>query len=137
MKIIVNRCFGGFGLSPKAISEYLKLKGKECHFYKLDYNIEVYRKISIEHASTYDTSLTKDLGQEVPHNWDYIKPYYFYYNNIERNDPDLVKVVESIGVEEASGKMALLEVVEIPDDVQWEIDNYDGSETIHEVHRSW
>lgn len=137
MKIIVNRCFGGFGLSPKAISEYLKLKGKECHFYKQDYGKKVYRKISTEDASSYDTSLTKDLGQEVSANWDDINPYYFYYNNIERNDPDLVKVVESIGVEEASGEMAELEIVEIPDDVQWEIDEYDGSETIHEVHRSW
>ena len=29
------------------------------------------------------------------------------------------------------------EAGEIPDDVEWEIDDYDGIETIHEVHRSW
>ena len=28
-------------------------------------------------------------------------------------------------------------IIEIPDDIEWEIDNYDGIESIHEKHRSW
>jgi len=27
--------------------------------------------------------------------------------------------------------------VEVPDDVVWTIENYDGMETIHEKHRTW
>ena len=30
-----------------------------------------------------------------------------------------------------------LAVVEIPDDVEWEINEYDGWESIHEKHRVW
>lgn len=56
--------------------------------------------------------------------------------DIERNDPNLVKVVESLG-EEANGQFSRLKVVEIPDDIEWFIDDYDGVETIHEKHRIW
>jgi hypothetical protein len=39
--------------------------------------------------------------------------------------------------EEANDQFAKLEIVEIPDGVEWQIDEYDGYESIHEVHRSW
>ena len=32
---------------------------------------------------------------------------------------------------------AELKIVEVPDDVVWEIDEYDGLESISEVHRRW
>jgi hypothetical protein len=60
------------------------------------------------------------------------------YSN-KRDDPKLVEAVEKLGSKAASGRFAYLMVVEIPDDVgnNWFIDEYDGSETIHENHRSW
>ena len=30
-----------------------------------------------------------------------------------------------------------MKVVEIPDDISWEISDYDGWETVEEIHRSW
>jgi len=57
------------------------------------------------------------------------------YDNDVRTDKDLIEIVETIG-KEASGRFARLEVVEIPDDVNWEIQEYDGYESIHEIHRS-
>ena len=56
--------------------------------------------------------------------------------DIERTDPNLIKVVENLG-EEANGPSSRLKVVEIPDDVDWYIEDYDGVETIHEKHRIW
>lgn len=88
-KVVVNRCFGGFGLS-KAAYKFMGMK------------------------------------------WD----GYGHGSEIERDDPKLVEAVEKLG-NEANGMFAELEVVEIPDDVEWEIDEYDGNETIDEVHRSW
>jgi hypothetical protein len=44
--------------------------------------------------------------------------------------------VEDLG-DKASNWAAKLEVVEIPDGVEWEIDEYDGIETVDEKHRSW
>jgi hypothetical protein len=59
-----------------------------------------------------------------------------YDKDVPRDDPELVKVVEELG-DAANGRFAQLEVVEIPADVDWFIDEYDGSESIHEKHRSW
>lgn len=55
---------------------------------------------------------------------------------LERIDKDLISVIEELG-EEANDEYSKLKIVEIPDGVQWEIDDYDGWETIEEVHRVW
>ena len=47
------------------------------------------------------------------------------YYDIERNNQHLVRVVEELG-DSASGRFAELKVVDIPDDVEWQIDEYDG-----------
>ena len=56
--------------------------------------------------------------------------------DIERDDPKLVAVVESMG-DKATGRDSNLKIVEIPDDVQYFIDEYDGIECIRENHRVW
>ena len=53
-----------------------------------------------------------------------------------RVDKDLIEVIESLG-NKADGFCANLKVVEIPDGIDWEIDEYDGLEKINEAHRSW
>ena len=65
------------------------------------------------------------LKSPVEYNWD-----------IERNDPVLVEVVEALG-SYANGKFADLKVVEVPDDVKWIIEDYDGVEWVAETHRTW
>ena len=59
-----------------------------------------------------------------------------YDFNIKRNDPILVEIVEQLG-EAADGDYAKLKVVDIPDDVPWTIEEYDGAEWIAEKHRTW
>lgn len=56
--------------------------------------------------------------------------------DVERNDPALIEVVERLG-RRANGSFADLKIVEIPDGVEWEIDEYDGSERVAEKHRTW
>lgn len=90
MKIVINTCYGGFGLSSEALAEYNELSGNNV---KYDFKIP-------------------------------------------RDDLWLVEVVEKMG-EYANGSFASLSVVEIPDGVNWEIDEYDGIEHIAEVHRTW
>ena len=69
--------------------------------------------------------------------------YTLYYDikesrvrNIARSHPLLVDVVEELG-SKAWGDNAELKVVEIPEDVEWEIIEYDGREHIAEQHRKW
>lgn len=60
----------------------------------------------------------------------------FSMYEIPRDDADLVAVVEQWGAT-ANGDYARLKVVEIPADVKWQIEEYDGMEYIVEVHRTW
>jgi hypothetical protein len=55
---------------------------------------------------------------------------------LSRNDPDLVAAVEELGAD-ASSRYAELKVVDVPDEVDWYISEYDGLEEVHERHRSW
>lgn len=59
-----------------------------------------------------------------------------YDGEIPRDNPQLISVVRALG-ESASGPYARLKIVEVPDDVQWTIHEYDGSEWVAEVHRTW
>lgn len=61
------------------------------------------------------------------------KPFRY---DVERNDPILVEVVETLG-NKANNSHSKLKVVEIPDDVDWVIQDYDGREWIAEKHRTW
>jgi len=60
-----------------------------------------------------------------------------YDREISRNDEALVQTVEELGSDKASGRFADLKIVNIPDGVEWEIDEYDGMEKVAEVHRTW
>lgn len=57
--------------------------------------------------------------------------------NAYRSDKRLIKAIEKIGNKESSGDLAKIVIVEIPDGIDFEIENYDGMESIHEKHRSW
>jgi len=59
------------------------------------------------------------------------------YGEIERNNPFLVEVVEQLGKKANGGGVANLKVVEIPEDVKWYVEEYDGYERVAEQHRTW
>ena len=119
MKIVINKCYGGFSLSDKAY-KYLIAKGVPLH----------------DEASF--NSAIKDL---VIYKWNknsrLLGKYFdFFFRSTNRNHPLLIEVVESLK-ENASGRCAQLEIVEIPDDVEYKIEEYDGKEWIAEKHRTW
>lgn len=136
MELVINRCFGGFGLSPLAVKEYLKRKGSDCFIYE-DNNYgtgKLYVKVEIEKASIFAIYATKDLGETTT--WEEIQKHYFYPKYINRADLDLIEVVKKLG-KKANGMCSDLRIVEIPDGTDWEISEYDGLETVEEKHRSW
>lgn len=138
MKVVINTCYGGFGLSPKAYKKYLELQGRECYFF--GHNLKersIYRPVTLENAPKEFCLYVFD----VPNPNDYeenelYKDHYIYSRDLERNDPILVQVVEELG-EESSGNYARLKIVEIPDGVDYEIEEYDGTEWVAETHRTW
>jgi len=145
MKVVVNRCFGGFGLSNKATKMLANLKGKECYFYKqVGYSLnnddeDLYIKVDEKERDSFISTVNKDYGEKTNsfNNEDYDLGFDKYsYGKEFRIDKDLIKVIETLG-NDADGNYASLDIVEIPNDIEWEINEYDGSETIEEVHRSW
>jgi len=67
--------------------------------------------------------------------WKYWQEDWSYYD-IERNDQYLVRVVEELG-DDANGRFAELKIVDIPDEVEWQLEEYDGLEWVAEKHRIW
>jgi len=57
-------------------------------------------------------------------------------HEVLRNDPKLIKIVEESG-QKAGGPLSSLKVVEIPDGVNWVLEEYDGAEWVAEAHRTW
>ena len=55
---------------------------------------------------------------------------------LQRDDPVLIQVIEELGPD-ASGRYAELKIVEIPAEVNWIIEEYDGKEWVAEKHRIW
>ena len=98
-RVVLNCCYGGFGLSEEAISLY--------------------------HHLTTGISETDDR---------------LYFFDIQRDDPILLQIIDTIGLEVASGPFCKLGIVEIPDDIPtdgWIVMDYDGREWVAEVHRTW
>ena len=132
--IVINRCYGGFGISDTAFERYLDLKGITWYKGESSIGTSVYYTVPVEeYEALYEVCkarpVSPDRFKEV-HGLS-LSPY-----DIERNDPILVQVVEEMG-EESWAKYAELKIVEVPDDVVWEIDEYDGLESISEAHRRW
>lgn len=75
-----------------------------------------------------------ELG--VPRSNQLYYPDCSYAFDDDRANPRLVACVEKLG-DAANGHCAKLRVIEIPDGVEWEIDEYDGHEQVREKSRCW
>jgi hypothetical protein len=160
MKVVINKCYGGFSLSPRAVKRLAELNGRECYFFKSSFDPN-------DPTATKYTPLTLAQAQadrlffsafDIPNPEEVIGPmtrdanglfrtYNLRYaehalDNIpsKRDDPKLIQVVEELGGGHrtgASGQCADLEIVEIPDGIDYEIEEYDGMEHVAESHRTW
>jgi hypothetical protein len=115
MKVAINRCFGGFGLSDKA-SELCVERGMTC-------------------SEKWDDDKDFHYDKNDKHNKYYARDNY---KQSFRTNPIVISVIEELGVE-ADGDCADLDIVDIPfsSTEGWYIKEYDGQESIHTEHRSW
>jgi len=91
-RVVINDCYGGFGLSEEAFDKYKKMA-------------------SIDDADFLDYDIARD-------------------------DSFLIKLIKEMG-DSINGPCSRLKIVEIPADVDWVIEEYDGIEWIAERHRTW
>lgn len=140
-KVAINDCFGGFGLSPKATKRLAELRGRECYFYESSYGEGTHEYIPLTDEQAFnDKHRFLIMAFDVPNaheiNDNSLDKHSLYESDIERHDPLLIQVIEELG-KEANGSHSKLTIVEIPEDVNYEIEEYDGMEHIAEIHRTW
>jgi hypothetical protein len=113
MKVVINKCFGGFGLSDKAVEACIAL--------------------GMTVGNEFDEG--KDFIH-LPEDGQYYAEHT--HTNAFRCDLRVVQVVEQLG-DEANGFCAKLKIVEIPFDGPkgWHIEDYDGKEHVAADHGTW
>lgn len=153
MRLVINKCYGGFSLSPEACL-WLWEHGFDEPGFATD--VDEYWKDPRDQRDPdgvlgRNTRLKewrewlagakeRDERGRPPHFLDVYTPderFILDCRPSNRAHPLLVACVEALGSKMASGSCAELRVVEIPDGVEWEIDEHDGLERVAEVHRTW
>lgn len=118
----------------KHMNFMLRKKGVTLYWYEYA-NDESYKRATSD--SLFNKALVKDFGNVVYKPNDDFWDYYLRLNESSRTDSALIEVVEELGSERASGPYSKLVVVDIPDDLDYVIDDYDGIETLHQRVQTW
>lgn len=149
IKIAINNCYGGFSLSPEGVwwlydaqSELIELIPVEEYWgnsFSNKYSgidrrasLERWREYLLnpnnpERSRTFITVFTEDEKYVI---LDEVR------DQENRAHPDLIACIEALG-KMANGAHAAIKIKEIPDNVDWQIEEYDGLEHIAEKHRTW
>jgi hypothetical protein len=140
-KVVINCRHGGFSVSPPAM---LELHRRGCSGVQAKRVEDVFLSNGDACAFDFDEQMHRwrsHLSSGEP-----LDPFQIYFSSDERfvlecpkivrDDRDLVAVVEQLGTK-ANGPLSTLEIVEIPEDVVWEIAECEGLEHVAEAHRRW
>lgn len=103
MKLLMNVCYGGYGLSDEAIELWAKKKNIVLTKKTLEYGDYHYYVEGDKIISGHD---------------------------IDRDDPTIIEVFEELGSERTSGDHGQLSLVELPDGCEYDLTEYDGWESI-------
>lgn len=113
-KIVINTEVCGFSLSEKAVDRLIELGYEFSEDSKETIKFRKDKLRTTEDSDIYGGFIIYDL---------------------ERDHPLLIQTIEELG-SEANDSFSDLQIVEIPDDVEWEIMDC-GTEWIAEKHRKW
>lgn len=149
LRIVINKCYGGFGLSPEAIV-WLMDRGSEL-IRKQTY--EEYCGGDSDYARRHLLDGAKPLTGKpglMMNSWGYavLEPKQQVVYTVERHDdvmtfrthPDLLLCIETLG-KAANGQCADLRIVDIHDETvsidDIYVDEYDGNEWVAQKHSTW
>lgn len=139
-KVVINNCFGGYGLSANGLIEVLKAKGYDensLYIYKempydmekeLGYKWGYMRANKDENLYMLWGISTEDYGDtfDKTYNQKLFGKYSF-----ERTDTELIACIEKFGSEFMSSDCASLYIDEYDEEnFDYYIDEYEGSETL-------
>lgn len=133
-KVVINCCYGGFGLSDAAVRRYAELKGITLYPEPMMpgdsmlryWTVPANERNVLEDSAFYAASMDERRASNRRYGEITLSPH-----DIERTDPILVQVVEELG-EKANGPHSLLDVVDLAPGTHYRITEYDGLEDIQE-----
>jgi hypothetical protein len=145
MKVVINKCYGGFGISDAAYEKLIEwgIPRRKYLEQERDPDTKLWKPQPLNDGEViFDRELTPRGENEL--NDLYYKygdqsitgRYWETWLSGNRTHPMLIRVVEEMG-EKANGRHAELKIVEIPDGTEYEISDYDCIEHIAEKHRTW
>ena len=114
MKVAINDGIGGFYINETAFRKMIEY----------GYVDEIWKKMfgSIEAGVEWEINVCDG--------------HIYIIDDKKRANPILIRVLEELGLENCSN--AKLKIIEIPDNIEWYIDECDdGTEFIHKKHRQW
>lgn len=115
VKVAINTCYGGFGLSDEACEWLINEKGWTV-------------------GNIHDPK-----GEQILRNRDASFGKYYIpgaYGLELRTNPDVIECIETLG-DKVNTELSEIKIVQIPADVDFYIDEYDGIEHVAETHRTW
>jgi hypothetical protein len=112
VKVVINKSIGAFSVSREVV---IRLREMNCH--------GAFEEV-LEGEHWSDGEL-RDLRED-----------HYFLDEVERDDPRLIAIIEELG--ERASPDTELKIIEIPDDVEWYVDESDcGVEFVREKHRIW
>lgn len=140
MKVVINTCFGGFGLSDAAVERCLELGMTVTKYREDGWGHDDATADFVIHHETYadhlDAVSEYDDGDEMEYR------RYEIMNDRSpdfRCDPRVIQAVEELG-QEANTAYSKLKVIDIPVDGPdgWLVDEYhDGKESVVAIKERW
>lgn len=133
-KIVYNACYGGFGLSEKAVLRYCEIKGMQCYPEKQNSLVTTYwtvpatERTGILSADDFGIASIEDRQASNAR----YRELTLYPSSIARGDPALVQVIEELG-DAANGPFSALRIEAVPAGERYRIDEYDGNESVMTV----
>lgn len=134
MEIVINKCWGVFGISREA---KLALAHTNCPHIKR-WKPKDYYGSSPDWEAMFERDKEDGKSEQmfdVDVMWDDIITDE-HSNDQSRTCTFLIDIIKQLG-DKANGHYAELKIVEIPDGTNFEIDDYDGMESVDEVHSRW
>jgi hypothetical protein len=126
VRVVYNRCYGGFSLSREACKRYWELQDKEVWIEDGKFSRFTVWLVPPEERVKQKNWSSMTMKEQNDYNKKYSEQTW-YCRNVSRHDPILVQVVEELG-DKANGDYAKLDIEEVSG--PYRIDEYDGYESV-------